>query len=274
MYRTAEKAEAERKEDHERLQKVRSRLEVLQSDRKRWKEQEEKLLENLEEQRAIWAEQDQQKTGAKLKAGLRWEGAAEGSGKCRNGEKQINEFTGSEIAEKLADAERELWIRSVWEQHWLKQKRKELTEQKQCILAEQEELKKIRQEIQEETQKTEQREQEIRKKSCGKRNKRLKEKHCWKRSGKRGAACGKRRNRTSGTYCSLGSTERTAGRSTETAKEELMPYRKTDGSTGGAYGDSGVRNSGFTGTAAPVRNRITGRFKGTFRTETGSGSAL
>ena len=43
------KAEAERKEDHERLQKVRSRLEVLQSDRKRWKEQEEKLLENLEE---------------------------------------------------------------------------------------------------------------------------------------------------------------------------------------------------------------------------------
>ena len=32
-----------------------------------------------------------------------------------------------------------------------------------------------------------------------------------------------------------------------------MPYRKTDGSTGGAYGDSGVRNSGFTGTATPVR---------------------
>ena len=28
---------------------MRSRLEVLQSDRKRWKEQEEKLLENLEE---------------------------------------------------------------------------------------------------------------------------------------------------------------------------------------------------------------------------------
>ena len=159
------KAEAERKEDHERLQKVRSRLEVLQSDRKRWKEQEEKLLENLEEQRAIWAEQDQQKTGAKS------EGRT-GDGKeqlkdlvsAETVKKQINEFTGSEIAEKLADAERELWIRSVWEQHWLKQKRKELTEQKQCILAEQEELKKIRQEIQEETQKTEQREQEIRKK--------------------------------------------------------------------------------------------------------------
>lgn len=159
------KAEAERKEDHERLQKVRSRLEVLQSDRKRWKEQEEKLLENLEEQRAIWAEQDQQKTGAKSEG-------RPGDGKeqlkdlvsAETVKKQINEFTGSEIAEKLADAERELWIRSVWEQHWLKQKRKELTEQKQCILAEQEELKKIRQEIQEETQKTEQREQEIRKK--------------------------------------------------------------------------------------------------------------
>ena len=41
------KAEAERKEDHERLQKVRSRLEVLQSDRKRWKEQEEKKLREL-----------------------------------------------------------------------------------------------------------------------------------------------------------------------------------------------------------------------------------
>ena len=159
------KAEAERKEDHERLQKVRSRLEVLQSDRKRWKEQEEKLLENLEEQRAIWAEQDQQKTGAKSEG-------RPGDGKeqlkdlvsAETVKKQINEFTGSEIAEKLADAERELWIRSVWEQHWLKQKRKELTEQKQCILAEQEELKKIRQEIQEETQKTEQREQEIPKK--------------------------------------------------------------------------------------------------------------
>ena len=159
------KAEAERKEDHERLQKVRSRLEVLQSDRKRWKEQEEKLLENLEEQRAIWAEQDQQKTGAKSEGKPR-----EGKEQLKDlvsaetVKKQINEFTGSEIAEKLADAERELWIRSVWEQHWLKQKRKELTEQKQCILAEQEELKKIRQEIQEETQKTEQREQEIRKK--------------------------------------------------------------------------------------------------------------
>ena len=41
------KAEAERKEDQERLQKVRSRLEVLQSDRKRWKEQEEKKLREL-----------------------------------------------------------------------------------------------------------------------------------------------------------------------------------------------------------------------------------
>ena len=81
------------------------------------------------------AEQDQQKTGAKSEG-------RPGDGKeqlkdlvsAETVKKQINEFTGSEIAEKLADAERELWIRSVWEQHWLKQKRKELTEQKQCIL--------------------------------------------------------------------------------------------------------------------------------------------
>lgn len=84
MYRTAEKAEAERKEDHERLQKVRSRLEVLQSDRKRWKEQEEKLLENLEEQRAIWAEQDQQKTGAKSE------------GKPREGKEQLKDLVSAE----------------------------------------------------------------------------------------------------------------------------------------------------------------------------------
>ena len=99
-----------------------------------WKEQEEKLLENLEEQRAIWAEQDQQKTGAKSEG-------RPGDGKeqlkdlvsAETVKKQINEFTGSEIAEKLADAERELWIRSVWEQHWLKQKRKELTEQNKWL---------------------------------------------------------------------------------------------------------------------------------------------
>lgn len=44
-------AESSQKKDQEQLQRVRSCLEVLQSDRKRWNEKEEKLLETLEQQR-------------------------------------------------------------------------------------------------------------------------------------------------------------------------------------------------------------------------------
>ena len=49
---------------------------------------EEKLLETLEEQRAIWAETGSAESQERdPKAGLEMESAAEGFGKCRNGEK-------------------------------------------------------------------------------------------------------------------------------------------------------------------------------------------
>ena len=103
-------------------------------------------------------------------------------------------------------------------------------------LAEQEELKKIRQEIQEETQKTEQREQEIAKKSCGKRNKRLKEKHCWKGSGKKRRSLREKKKQNFWNILQPGKHRKNGWKKhKKTAKEELDDHtEKTDGSTGGA----------------------------------------
>ena len=83
-------------------------------------------------------------------------------GPCINASGRL--ATAKRALELLDTEEQDLALERAAELKHLNDERKELTEQKQCILAEQEELKKIRQEIQEETQKTEQREQEIRKK--------------------------------------------------------------------------------------------------------------
>lgn len=128
------------KKDHEQLQRVRSCLEVLQSDRKRWNEKEEKLLETLEQQRK------------EIKSADQFENIAEIS------------FTEKQFLEILTDTEKQLWVRSMQEQRYWKEKQETLEKQKRNLLAQKEELQRIQLEIQAETQKIEQREKTIREK--------------------------------------------------------------------------------------------------------------
>ena len=133
-------AESSQKKDHEQLQRVRSCLEVLQSDRKRWNEKEEKLLETLEQQRK------------EIKSADQFENIAEIS------------FTEKQFLEILTDTEKQLWVRSMQEQRYWKEKQETLEKQKRNLLAQKEELQRIQLEIQAETQKIEQREKTIREK--------------------------------------------------------------------------------------------------------------
>lgn len=133
-------AESSQKKDHEQLQRVRSCLEVLQSDRKRWNEKEEKLLETLEQQRK------------EIKSADQFENIAEIS------------FTEKQFLEILTDTEKQLWVRSMQEQRYWKEKQETLEKQKRNLLAQKEELQRIQLEIQAETQKIEQKEKTIREK--------------------------------------------------------------------------------------------------------------
>lgn len=133
-------AESSQKKDHEQLQRVRSCLEVLQSDRKRWNEKEEKLLETLEQQRK------------EIKSADQFENIAEIS------------FTEKQFLEILTDTEKQLWVRSMQEQRYWKEKQETLEKQKRNLLAQKEELQRIQLEIQAETQKIERREKTIREK--------------------------------------------------------------------------------------------------------------
>lgn len=133
-------AESSQKKDHEQLQRVRSCLEVLQSDRKRWNEKEEKLLETLEQQRK------------EIKSADQLENIAEIS------------FTEKQFLEILTDTEKQLWVRSMQEQRYWKEKQETLEKQKRNLLAQKEELQRIQLEIQAETQKIEQKEKTIREK--------------------------------------------------------------------------------------------------------------
>ena len=133
-------AESSQKKDQEQLQRVRSCLEVLQSDRKRWNEKEEKLLETLEQQRK------------EIKSADQFENIAEIS------------FTEKQFLEILTDTEKQLWVRSMQEQRYWKEKQETLEKQKRNLLAQKEELQRIQLEIQAETQKIEQREKTIREK--------------------------------------------------------------------------------------------------------------
>lgn len=133
-------AESSQKKDHEQLQRVRSCLEALQSDRKRWNEKEEKLLETLEQQRK------------EIKSADQFENIAEIS------------FTEKQFLEILTDTEKQLWVRSMQEQRYWKEKQETLEKQKRNLLAQKEELQRIQLEIQAETQKIERREKTIREK--------------------------------------------------------------------------------------------------------------
>ena len=133
-------AESSQKKDQEQLQRVRSCLEVLQSDRKRWNEKEEKLLETLEQQRK------------EIKSADQFENIAEIS------------FTEKQFLEILTDTEKQLWVRSMQEQRSWKEKQETLEKQKRNLLAQKEELQRIQLEIQAGTQKIEQREKTIREK--------------------------------------------------------------------------------------------------------------
>lgn len=133
-------AESSQKKDHEQLQRVRSCLEVLQSDRKRWNEKEEKLLETLEQQRK------------EIKSADQFENIAEIS------------FTEKQFLEILTDTEKQLWVRSMQEQRYWKEKQETLEKQKRNLLAQKEGLQRIQLEIQAETQKIEQKEKTIREK--------------------------------------------------------------------------------------------------------------
>lgn len=133
-------AESSQKKDQEQLQRVRSCLEVLQSDRKRWNEKEEKLLETLEQQRK------------EIKSADQFENIAEIS------------FTEKQFLEILTDTEKQLWVCSMQEQRYWKEKQETLEKQKWNLLTQKEELQRIQLEIQAETQKIEQREKTIREK--------------------------------------------------------------------------------------------------------------
>lgn len=115
-------------------------MKSLQSDRKRWNEKEEKLLETLEQQRK------------EIKSADQFENIAEIS------------FTEKQFLEILTDTEKQLWVRSMQEQRYWKEKQETLEKQKRNLLAQKEELQRIQLEIQAETQKIEQREKTIREK--------------------------------------------------------------------------------------------------------------
>ena len=214
-------AESSQKKDQEQLQRVRSCLEVLQSDRKRWNEKEEKLLETLEQQRK------------EIKSADQFENIAEIS------------FTEKQFLEILTDTEKQLWVRSMQEQRYWKEKQETLEKQKRNLLAQKEELQRIQLEIQAETQKIEQREKTIREKELLEAKRKAEQKALQERIQEKEPNWREKRKRTAGAYQRMGDAERTAESGAENGKRRTgRCAEKADGSTGGSCGHQDAGSSG------------------------------